>query len=155
LWVRRLSRLDFSVRLSACGWVHRTHFGDSMCTESRAFQDDDSSAHLNTFGPGPIWFPSENELLTIREATLVHSVSIPCLFLALINTRRANVKIVSIESKEELKNGMNYEACQLFKKKYDIEQKNVCVQHYKFTYTIFTYIYGNFDMVYFCFQEIH
>ncbi|KAL0101326.1 hypothetical protein PUN28_018850 [Cardiocondyla obscurior] len=42
-------------------------------------------AHLGTFCPTLARLPSENESLTIREATLVHSVSIPYLFLALHN----------------------------------------------------------------------
>lgn len=87
-WVDLILTYDFQRAIESA----ERNFGDFTCTESRAFQDDISSAHLNTFYPGPTWFLSENELLTIREATFIHSVSIPCRFLALDKHKKGELQ---------------------------------------------------------------
>jgi len=131
-----------------------------MCTKSRTFQDDVSSAPLNTFNPGPTWFLSENELL-IREVALVHSVSILYLFLAFDDHKESKLqdwrfKTVHLRVQRKIQKS-NYQDCNYKRIWQNMAKK--CLLNIVNLYCF--YIFdpqiisdGNFNMIYFYFQEV-
>lgn len=112
-WVDLILTYDFQRAIESA----ERNFGDFTCTESRAFQDDISSAHLIPFildlsdsYPRMNCWPFERQPSFILFPFLAA-------FLPLTSTRRANFKIDDIKRfKEEFKNWMNYEDYNYIKK---------------------------------------